>query len=159
MKKKIKYITFETKREEDGWHSPPLGVPEPKVGCWVACCPNTEGWVLLVTEPKAEGAGWEPAENNAVDSDPKLGALGWLEPGLGPNAGGWPAPKAGPAAGAGGPEPNRNEDDDPWGTERDVSRGPFPPALRNESRNKRFSSLRSGSWILILISNYLCEYI
>lgn len=101
--------------------------------------------MLLVTEPKAEGAGWEPAENNGVDSDPKLGALCCPELGLGPKVGAWLAPKAGPAASAGGPEPNRNEDDDPCGTERDVSTGPFPPNLKNESRNKKSSSLRSGS--------------
>lgn len=26
------------------WNTEPaLGVPEPKAGCWAACCPNTEG--------------------------------------------------------------------------------------------------------------------
>lgn len=26
------------------WNTEPaLGAPEPKAGCWVACCPNTEG--------------------------------------------------------------------------------------------------------------------
>ena len=87
------------------------------------------------------------AENNVVDSDPKLGALGWLDPWLWPNAGGWLAPNAGPAAGAGGPEPNRNEEDDPRGTEQKCQYMlGFPPLPKNESRNKgcktpRFPSL------------------
>lgn len=68
-----------------------------------------------------------PAENNVVDSDPKLGALGWLDPWLWPNAGGWLAPNAGPAAGAAGPEPNRNEEDDPWGTRQISVYAGFPP--------------------------------
>lgn len=84
------------------------------------------------------------AENNVVDSDPKLGALGWLDPWLWPNAGGWLAPNAGPAAGAGGPEPNRNEEDDP--VELDVVVAPkvkpefaalvllAPEPKRNEAR-------------------------
>jgi len=56
-KNKIKYVIFETKREGDSGHSPALGVAEPKPDCWAACCPNTAGCVLLVTEPKAGGAG------------------------------------------------------------------------------------------------------
>lgn len=92
--------------------------------------------MLLVTEPKAEGAGGEPAENNGVDSDPKLGVLCCPEPGLGPNAGNWLAPKAGPAAGAAGPEPNRNEDDDPWGQRGMSVWTPYLPLSRMNPETK-----------------------
>lgn len=105
---------FETWNEKDGQHSPALEAPEPKPGCWLNCCPNT---VLLVTEPKAGGAGWEPDENSDVDKDPKLGAFGWPGPWLWPNAGSWLAPNAGPAAGAEDPDPKTNVEDDPKGKE------------------------------------------
>lgn len=110
----LKHLYDFDKQRADILYSPELGVPEPKPGCWFACCPNAGAWLLLDPDPKAGAAGWEPAENKEVDDkDPKVGAFGWLEPWLWPNAGVWLTPNAGPAAGAEDPEPNTNEEVEP----------------------------------------------
>lgn len=84
---------------------------EPNPG-WLGCCPNTGGWLLPDTVPKAVGTGWEPAENSAAEDgmDPKPEGLGWLAPWLCPNVGVWLAPNAGLEDSTEVPVPNTKED-------------------------------------------------